>query len=71
MEVVDAAEQADLFDQERILATPTVIRFAPSPRRRVVGDLSDQHRAAVALGLPDTLAVPASSERGGGDGGGD
>jgi circadian clock protein KaiB len=53
LEVVDAAEQPGLAEEQRILATPTVIRLAPSPQRRVIGDLSDHHRAAYALGLPE------------------
>jgi circadian clock protein KaiB len=52
-EVVDAVERPDLADEERILATPTVVRLAPPPVLRVIGDLSDQSRAAALLGLPD------------------
>ena len=53
LEVVDAAEQPGLAEEQRILATPTVIRLAPLPQRRVIGDLSDHHHAAYALGLPE------------------
>ena len=53
LEVVDAAEQPDLAEEQRILVTPTVIRLHPSPQRRVIGDLSDHRRAALALGLPE------------------
>jgi circadian clock protein KaiB len=30
-----------------------VVRLAPLPQRRVIGDLSDHQRAASALGLPE------------------
>ncbi|MGI5471354.1 circadian clock KaiB family protein [Streptomyces sp. CA-132043] len=53
LQVVDAVEHPELAEEERILATPTVIRLSPPPQRRVIGDLSDQQRTAVALGLPD------------------
>jgi len=53
LEVVDAAERPGLAEEQRILATPTVVRLAPLPQRRVIGDLSDHHRAAYALGLPE------------------
>ncbi|SDM34447.1 circadian clock protein KaiB [Allokutzneria albata] len=53
IEVVDVAEHPEMAEQQRILATPTVVRLVPSPQRRVIGDLSDHRRAAVALGLPD------------------
>ncbi|MFI9029193.1 circadian clock KaiB family protein [Streptomyces sp. NPDC053560] len=52
LQIVDAVERPELAEEGRILATPTVIRLSPPPQRRVVGDLSDHHRAAVALGLP-------------------
>ena len=53
LEVVDAVEQPGLAEEERILATPTVVRLAPLPQRRVIGDMSDHQRAAYALGLPE------------------
>jgi circadian clock protein KaiB len=53
MEVVDVAERPELAEQERIIATPTVVRQAPPPRRRVIGDLSDLRLTAVSLGLPE------------------
>lgn len=53
LEVVDAIEQPGLAEEERILATPAVVRLAPMPQRRVIGDLSDHQRAAYALGLPE------------------
>lgn len=53
LEVVDAVEQPGLAEEDRILATPIVVRLAPLPQRRVIGDLSDHQRAAYALGLPE------------------
>jgi circadian clock protein KaiB len=52
LEVIDAVEQPGLAEEQRILATPTVLRLAPAPQRRVIGDLSDHRRTARALGLP-------------------
>lgn len=52
LEVIDAVEQPGRAEEQRILATPTVLRLTPSPQRRVIGDLSDHRRAAQALGLP-------------------
>ncbi|WP_326643840.1 circadian clock KaiB family protein [Streptosporangium sp. NBC_01755] len=63
VEVVDAAERPDLAEEGRILATPTVIRLAPSPQLRVIGDLSDHNRAAVALGLPVLEEPPPERPR--------
>ncbi|WP_030622610.1 circadian clock KaiB family protein [Streptomyces sclerotialus] len=52
LQIVDAVERPELAEEGRVLATPTVIRLAPPPKRRVIGDLSDHRRAAAALGLP-------------------
>jgi circadian clock protein KaiB len=54
IEVIDAAERPDLAEEARILVTPTVVRLEPLPQLRVIGDLSDQGRAAALLGLPDS-----------------
>ena len=58
VEVIDAAERPDLAEERSVLATPTVVRLAPPPQRRVIGDLSDHGRAAVALGLPNHEKLP-------------
>lgn len=57
LEVVDVLERPDLAEDDRIIATPAVIRLAPLPRRRVVGDLSDTSLAATALDFPDSQAA--------------
>ncbi|WP_061290995.1 circadian clock KaiB family protein [Herbidospora cretacea] len=53
IEVVDATEQPDLAEEERVLATPIVIRTSPLPGYRVIGDLSDRAKAAFLLGIPE------------------
>ncbi len=53
LEVVDLRERPEIAEQERILATPLLVRISPEPVRRVVGDLSDTERVRWSLGLPD------------------
>lgn len=53
LEVVDVFHQPDRAEVARVMVTPTVIKLAPLPRRRVLGDLSDDRAAAAALGLPE------------------
>lgn len=62
LDVIDAAERPDLAEEERILATPVVIRVAPLPQLWVIGDLSDHRRAAAALGLPGPDELPDPDE---------
>jgi circadian clock protein KaiB len=57
--VVDVLEQPQLAEDEKILATPTLIKVLPAPLRRIIGDMSDTEK--VLLGL-DVL-VQKRSER--------
>ncbi len=52
LEVIDVLHEPDRAEVARIMATPTVLKLAPLPRRRVIGDLSDHELAAIALDLP-------------------
>jgi len=56
--IVDVLERPQLAEDERILATPTLIKELPPPLRRVIGDLSDTEK--VLLGL-DLQVAPAQS----------
>ena len=49
--VVDVLEHPDWAEQEKILATPTLIKELPLPLRRVIGDLSDTEKVLLALDL--------------------
>lgn len=51
VETVDVLTQPDVADEYRILTTPTVVREAPAPRRRVTGDLRDVAQVLAALAL--------------------
>jgi circadian clock protein KaiB len=50
--VIDVLERPQVAEDERILATPTVIRRRPLPLRRVIGDLSDLAKVMLWLDLP-------------------
>ena len=51
IEVIDVLEQPELAEEEKILATPTVIRKLPPPIRRVVGDLARLDQVKLGLHL--------------------
>ena len=57
-----------LAEDEKILATPTLIKQLPPPLRRVIGDLSDTERCCSASSVPadaatDQTANPTSNDR--------
>ncbi len=56
---VDVLTDPASAEAHRILTTPTVVRTAPAPGRRVTGDLSDTQRVLLALEL--LLSPPSSN----------
>ena len=53
VEVIDVLMSPERAEEERILATPTLIREYPPPRRRVTGDLSDADKVLEVIGPLD------------------
>jgi circadian clock protein KaiB len=51
VEVVDVLERPDLAEEEKVLATPTLIKRLPLPLRRVIGELSDREKVLLGLEL--------------------
>ena len=47
--IIDVIERPQLAEDEKIIATPTLIKELPPPLRRIIGDLSDRDK--VLLGL--------------------
>ena len=60
LQVIDVLEQPQLAEDEKILATPTLIKQLPPPLRRVIGDLSDKDK--VLLGLEVRPAADTDSK---------
>ncbi len=51
IEVVDLMENPGLAAGDQVLAIPTLVRRVPEPVRKIIGDLSDEQRVLVGLGL--------------------
>jgi circadian clock protein KaiB len=51
MQVIDVLERPQLAEDEKILATPTVVKELPLPIRRIIGDLSDAEKVLLGLDL--------------------
>lgn len=49
VEVVDVLENPRLAENEKVIATPTLVKKLPEPVRKIIGDLSD--REGVLMGL--------------------
>ncbi len=49
--VIDVLQRPQLAEDEKILATPTVVKELPAPIRRIIGDLSNSERVLLGLDL--------------------
>ena len=59
LEIIDVLEQPQVAEDQRILATPTLVKHLPPPLRRVIGDLSDRDKVLFGLEL-----LPSDQSRG-------
>lgn len=51
MKVIDILEHPKLAEDEKILATPLLMKKLPPPIRRIIGDLSDSEKVLMGLDL--------------------
>jgi circadian clock protein KaiB len=51
MVIIDILERPQLAEDEKILATPMLIKQLPPPLRRIIGDLSDTEKVILGLDL--------------------
>lgn len=49
IQVIDVLENPQIAEDEKIFATPTLVKTLPPPVRRVIGDLSDKEKVLVSL----------------------
>jgi len=59
--IIDVLEQPQLAEDDKILATPTLVKQLPLPSRRTIGDLSDKEKVLLGLDLrawdPQSMGV--------------
>lgn len=53
LEIIDVLERPQLAEDEKILATPALIKKLPPPVRRLIGDLSDTEKVLLGLDLKE------------------
>jgi circadian clock protein KaiB len=51
LQIIDVLESPQLAEDEKILATPTLIKDLPPPLKRIIGDLSDSEKVLLGLDL--------------------
>lgn len=49
--IVDVYQQPEALSKDQIVAAPTLVKWLPGPRKRLIGDMSDRDRVLAGLGL--------------------
>ena len=52
LEILDIAEHVEQAAEDQIVCAPTLLRLAPPPARRIIGDMSDVARVLKGLDVP-------------------
>jgi len=51
LKIIDVLKQPQLAEEDKILATPSLIRELPPPVRKIIGDLVDEEKVLLGLDL--------------------
>ena len=52
LEILNIAEHVAQATEDQIICAPTLLRLAPPPARRIIGDMSDADRVLKGLDVP-------------------
>jgi len=51
LKVIDVLKNPQLAEEDKILATPALVKALPTPVRKIIGDLSDKEKVLLGLDL--------------------
>ena len=54
LEIINVLEAPQKAIEDKVFATPTLVKVCPQPSRRIIGDLSDSQKVKAALELAIT-----------------
>lgn len=63
LQIIDVLEQPQAAEDDKIMATPTLIKRLPPPLRRVIGDLSDKHKVLLGLEVRPEGSTPTADSQ--------
>ena len=55
LEVIDILQHPEELDTLMVIAAPTLVKMLPLPLKRLLGDLSNEEKVLLGLGLPIVL----------------
>jgi circadian clock protein KaiB len=62
LQVIDVLKNPQVAEDEKILATPTLMKRLPPPLRRVIGDLSDKQKVLLGLQVQPQSPQPETRD---------
>jgi len=62
LEIIDILEHPQLAENEKIIATPVLIKKLPPPFRKIIGDLGDKEKVLLGLDLVSFDEINAEQE---------
>ena len=67
LQIIDIYQQPALAEGAQIIAAPTLVKKLPLPLRQIIGDMSDDGRVLVAMGVklpenPEPTAKPPRND---------
>ncbi|MDH3601927.1 MAG: circadian clock protein KaiB [Candidatus Tectomicrobia bacterium] len=55
--IIDVLQRPQLAEDEKIFATPTLVKELPPPLRRIIGDLSNTEQVLIGLDIQSRRAA--------------
>lgn len=68
LEIVDIYQRPEAAGEEQVIVAPTLVKKLPLPLRKLIGDMSDESRMLIGLGLtggetPEKAKKPKKKEK--------
>ena len=57
IEVIDLLKTPQLAEDDQIFAIPTLVRKAPKPLKKIIGDLSNKEKVLMGLNIRSIIAA--------------
>jgi circadian clock protein KaiB len=57
LEIIDIYQQPQIANKDQVIALPLLIKSAPLPLKRLIGDMSDKAKVLRGLGLDESVII--------------
>jgi hypothetical protein len=60
IKIIDVLQDPQAAEDDKIIATPTLVKEFPQPLRKMIGDLSNTEKVLMGLGLPPKKSLESN-----------